>query len=279
MSTGTLVVSQSADDAYEIESSGNVYDTSDDIAVLSYTSSSLRYWGGYRYTGTLPSQGSTINTCYAQFYVGSATYDDINCVLYFQDAASGISFTAGGATFDISGRARTTNNASWVANSLGTGWQNSPSLVDALQELVDAYTLTSIVLIAVPNQDAYKYFKGRAWDYDDNSLAPKLYIDWTEPAGATAQAVGGGTVTPVGTLATKAKYFMAMGGGSIVPTGALATAATWRESVGAGVITPTGALKKLIRKGVGGGAVAITSALDAFLWRKHTWFFRMLQRK
>lgn len=139
-------------------------------------------WGGFRWVVSIP-QNATITTAYLSVYIPSSTYDDADINLHFQLAAAPTAFTT--ATHDISTRTRTTNSTSWVANSIGTGWHNSPSLVTPLQELVNAYSVTSIVLIAKPNTDvAEKILDVASYD-GDSAHAPKLYVIYSVPTAPT----------------------------------------------------------------------------------------------
>ena len=50
--------------------------------------------------------------------------------------------------------------------------------MSALQELVDAYEVSAIVVILKPNTDALKYLAARSWDYSDHTYAAKLHIEY-----------------------------------------------------------------------------------------------------
>jgi hypothetical protein len=180
-----LQVAASADDAFELESDGsmNIIDT--EVVMQASEWATGRYWGAIRWaSGSLPPMGSTITAAYIEMYNADADYDDANGKLHFQDAESPAQFTT--TTNDITNRPLTTAYASWV-EATGEGWVQTPSLVTPLQEIVDSYSPTALVLILKPNTiespPTYEQFFGWAWDYGDHSYAPKLHIEYTAAAG------------------------------------------------------------------------------------------------
>lgn len=180
-----LQVAASLDDAYQQEDVHTTWPTVD--PVICYSATVSRMWGGHRFVppNAIP-QESTIIAAYIELYVYDATWDDINANIHFEKVAAPAQFEA--VDDNITSRARTDASTSWIANILGTGWKTSPSLVIPLQELVDVYEITALVVIFRPNSDVTKTCKSRAFDYDPD-LAAKLYIEY---AGAQQE------ITPTG---------------------------------------------------------------------------------
>lgn len=213
--TGTIIldptididVAASAEDAWETESSTVVTITSPVSILRSNVISSSRYWPGFKFSGATPS--GTIDVAYMTFYTYSEGYDDANGNIYFEKVASPADFTTNNA--DISGRTRTTASVSWVEDGIGTGAEfQTPSLVTPLQELVDAETVTDLVIVMVPNQDVAKTLRILAYDtYPSNS--PGIHVEYT------AGGVSAPTVVTVN--ATSVEETTATLNGNITATG------------------------------------------------------------
>jgi hypothetical protein len=175
-----LQIAASNCDAYENEGSGAMYLDADRLYMSSATVAGSRSWGGLRFVGEgLPPKGSIIETAYIELNIETTSLDDANGKIYFEKSASPAVFTA--AAGDITSRSRTTAYTSWVQNSIGSGWNSSPSLVTALQELIDAYDVDAIVVILKPNSDTVKSLAARQWDYSTHTLGAKLHIIYTPP--------------------------------------------------------------------------------------------------
>jgi hypothetical protein len=215
--TGIVIQSQvasSSDDAYEDAYNNIVYPTSAQIRMKYYLTPEPDedYEAGFRWVVTIPKD-STINTAYASFYIPSTSYDDASGIrLAFQKNGNPPSFSSG----LISTRPLTSSmSVSW-SNSLGTGWITTPSLAGSLQEVVNLYDVTALVLITHWNANSGNWELGvNSYDYDGaHTYAPKLYVDYTPPAPppalptvttdiatinlSTNQATLNGTVTATG---------------------------------------------------------------------------------
>lgn len=188
MPPGTIIIDPTVDeqvgagndDAMEFESAGNIFRTGTKIFHYSSTVADGRYWGAHRWvSGSFPAQGDTIDVAYIELYCYGTASDDINGNWHFDKSASPPEFST--ATYDITGRTRTTASVSWIANSLGSGFKQSPSLVTPLQEVIDNYSPTAIVAIFRPNTNTAKHFETRS--YNDNSFyGAKLHIEYTVAA-------------------------------------------------------------------------------------------------
>jgi len=180
-STLNLQVAASLDDSYQRESTGAVSPTSIYVWLDANSSSASRYHGGFRFeSASLPPKGSTITVAYLEVYVWSASYADVKVDLHFEKAAAPAAFST--TAYDITGRSRTTEKVLWDATALGAGWKQSPSLVTPLQEIVDAYDATALVVIGKPYSDVNRYFDLRSYDHTTapkNTWGAKLHIEWT----------------------------------------------------------------------------------------------------
>jgi hypothetical protein len=175
----TLQVNTGPADAYQRESYGTIWTTGTTVDLYSATGPLNRYWTGFRFTGdNLPPKGRVIEEAYLQVYMPDASRDDVNGNLHFEKQESPELFSA--ILYNITNRTRTALSASWVGDGLGTGWHNSPSLVQALQEVIDAYDVTALVIIARPNTNAAKTARLQAFE-GNPTLAAKLFIKYAPP--------------------------------------------------------------------------------------------------
>ena len=173
-----LQVGASLDDVHEKETDGFMYNSIyEDFQA--HTSSDYRYWAGLRWvSASLPSQGSTMTVAYVEVFVSNvpAVYDDMNGNWHFEKAAAPAQFTTD--AYSVTSRTRTSASVSWVEDSLGEGWIQTPSLVTPLQEVIDSYSPTVLAVIWRPNSNAYKLTK--TYSYDQSSTyGAKLHIEWT----------------------------------------------------------------------------------------------------
>lgn len=74
------------------------------------------------------------------------------------------------------------------------------------------------------------------------------------------QSVGGGAITPTGTLGAVKQFVQGTGDGAITPAGVLSLVI--KLTIGNGAITPAGALNRIIKLAVGEGAITPTGALS-----------------
>jgi hypothetical protein len=172
-------VAVSADDTYELESTGAQSLDAVSVRCIANVTADGRLWGGARFrTGPFPAQGSIIGVAYIEGYVYDDVYGYPDLDIYAEAGGSPLQFSA--TAFDLSSRTRTNASAPWVADGIGTGWKQSPSIVALIQEVVDTYTPTAIVLVLKPRTDALKVLRFRSWDYDVHALGVKLHLEWTE---------------------------------------------------------------------------------------------------
>jgi hypothetical protein len=150
---------------------------------------------GLRFYGFNIPRGSVITMAHIEVHpLVAGTRDIPNMDIYLQPVAAPGIFrgTAGGAPdFDVSGRARTAASVAWVAlGGLGAdSFKLSTSLIAPLQEVVDAFTVTIIVLLMIPNNaPANPAFDDLSWDSANGARTPaKLQIDFTPPPPRSAR--------------------------------------------------------------------------------------------
>ena len=147
-----------------------------------------RYWTGWRFTsGGFPVLGDTIDVAYIDLYIQRVSYDDIQCDLYFEKsgAAPG-TFTSGGS--DITNRVKTTAAVNWNKTNMGSGSEHSPSLVAPLQEVIDNYSPTALVVLLYPLATFDRQMRANAYD-PPGSTYTSLHIEWTAGGGGSPAQV------------------------------------------------------------------------------------------
>ena len=80
----------------------------------------------------------------------------------------------------------TSNSVDWDGNWTQGVWQNSPSIVSIIQELVDTYTFSnSAIMFQIKNDKGASSSHNRPHDYhyDDHSYGMKLHIEYTAGGG------------------------------------------------------------------------------------------------
>jgi peptidoglycan/xylan/chitin deacetylase (PgdA/CDA1 family) len=170
-----------------------------------------QYWGAYRVPATI-SQGSTIDEFWITPYAESTSVDDANFKIYCQKAAAPGAFSA--TAYDISGRTLTTAYVEWAADGVGAGYHDSPELKTVLQEVVNAYNVTYIVIILKPNTDVDKQFDSTIAE-DGASYALKVHIKYS--AGYVAPTLTSNLPTVINsTNATLSGNVTGLGGDSSV---------------------------------------------------------------
>lgn len=175
MTVLNLQVLANLDDAYEMESSGNMFPVAVWLPIQSNTSAASRIWGGIRWPYANLAKGDLINSCTLQLFVlaGDANFD-----IYFQKVAIPAEFSSDNG--DITDRTRTWTSVAWVEDSL-SGWSTSPELKDILQEVLNDFKPGALVLICKPRSDVSKTLTTRPYD-GDAALGAKLDLDYTSLA-------------------------------------------------------------------------------------------------
>lgn len=170
------------DDGWQNENSGNTISANDYVVARDDAAAANREWAFMRWVIAIDS-GSTIDIAYIKAYSAYSFYDDVSADIHFELGASPTQLTSGSGNFNVQTRDMTDAVSTWTQTGFGTGWQQSPSLVDPLQEVIDDYTTTAIAAIwEPPIAHNYRVY-WRGYDYSDHSLAPTIYIEYTEGGG------------------------------------------------------------------------------------------------
>ena len=176
--TVDLTVGASSDDAKENVSTGAMNLTSARVALVSSTSATGQRAAGCVFTGgPFPSKQSRITAAFVTVDVALSSKDDANGKLRFERSASPATFS--NTAFDLSQRPLTTSFTPWVEDGLGVGLTSTPSLAAPLQEVIDAFDVTTLAFIALPNNDVPRTLELTAYD-SDPTVACRLHIEWTE---------------------------------------------------------------------------------------------------
>lgn len=127
------------------------------------------------------TNGDTVDVAYASFNLLTVDADDANVTVYCEDVDDADDFND---TQDVTSRTTTSASGSWIGDGLGTGWANTGTIVDAVQEVVDRGGFSAgndLVVLAKGNADADKALM--LYSYDNNTAnAPKLHIEYTAAA-------------------------------------------------------------------------------------------------
>jgi len=232
-------VDASADDAWQDETDGTMDIDDHYLTVLAYSIS--RRWAGFRFhKGPWPAKGSKITVAYAEIHGVFVSSDDARLYIHAEKAASPSTFTTG--AFNITNRPRTTAYAEWVDDWLYNGgfWTQTPSLVSVIQELVDAYDITSLALIFRTTTGSLKSLAFDTWDEGDHSFGVRLHLEWEEQGVAPANTVVVYAKEDPADSLTKL-YYLRPDGAEVGPLGAAAgtvytpaTLANWNGGVDPG---------------------------------------------
>lgn len=182
MTTETVYPNASGQDGIWLEGLGGQFSSGDLYLPIGWgggTYNSMNAFFRFVPASSIP-MGATINSCLLRL-VSYAALSGTPCQLAVSaiDAAGP---TAPTNYAGAQGATRTTASVTWNPGSWAAGTQySSPELITVLQELVNSYTVTAIVIYV---EDAYggggNARQARAYDY--GSSYPELYIDYTSPA-------------------------------------------------------------------------------------------------
>ena len=160
------------------------YNNTNNYTIQGYSGSEYRSW--YRFTAVTIPVGATIDVAYLTYW-GYANGADANPLtkIWFDDQAN----PAAPTTYsDYTGRTQTTAGVDWDGNLTLSAWNNSPSIVSIIQELVNSYSYAAgAAMQALHRNDGGT---GDRWTAAGSyngaaSSAAKLHIEYTVGAGLT----------------------------------------------------------------------------------------------
>ena len=175
MATYTASVAASSDDAQE--TGGTVL-----LDGVNLNANSATQISALRFTNVTIPPGSTINSAYISVNITSSTYDDPDATIRGSAEANPATFTT--AASHLTNRDKTSASVAWNGTGLGSGAENTPSLVTLVEEII------AIPGWASGNAMAF-YFTGSATSslrfnaYDNGSGIPSITIDYTAPTGGS----------------------------------------------------------------------------------------------
>ncbi len=199
MPTISVAVAASLDDLHENEGTTVVVNNNEYVYNYSIDGGqSSSEWGGYRFIlGETISQGDTIGVANFKIYTHDVDRDTAYFNIHFEKVASPAQFEV--ANGNITDRTRTAASVLWNAADLGGGQHTSPSLVTPLQELVDAYSVSTIVIVTRPDFSNTGLCRASSVEYSSGSEEAELYIEYTAaaPAGWAGGDVNGVAIATI----------------------------------------------------------------------------------
>jgi hypothetical protein len=178
MTTIDKQVAVSADDADERQDGTEFSSTDLGLWIDSNTGQSWRWAAGMRFTNITIPQGDVIDVAYISVQATILQADDPNIDIYCEDVDNSVNFTTNA---DVIDRTVTTASTEWDETGIGTGWSNSPSIVAAVQEVVNRGSWSSgnaLTVICKGKSDKGTHFAVKSRD-SSTTLAPKLHIEYS----------------------------------------------------------------------------------------------------
>jgi hypothetical protein len=183
MASLDLTISGSAFDAAEAETGFGFSATDNNCLVKAAVNNFDRFWGGFVFENVTIPQGATITAAYFSGYINPASDSTIDGTIWGNDVDSAADFST---EADVNGRTLTTANVDWSASITGDQYNDSPSIVDVIQEIVNRGSWASgndLCLIIAGNAaggDVLAYIY--AYDTGPGTAPAKLHIEYTETA-------------------------------------------------------------------------------------------------
>lgn len=184
------------DDGYETDSGSSFQAGATTIRTVANATDSSRINGFTRFTGVTIEQGDTIDSAFTSWFIISTLFDDILSDIRCEDVDDSVDLAANA---DITDRARTAASVLWDATGVGTGFEASPDLKAAIQEVIDRPGWSSgnaLSLLVDGRTTASRECRGRSFE-GNSSEAAKLDITFTA-AGAGGLVAGSLVLLGVG---------------------------------------------------------------------------------
>ncbi len=189
----TLTIISSSDDAEQTSGWFSSIKLSDSQIDLH----SSGEWAGLRWTGINIPKGSIITNAYFEIYLPD-TRDDYftSKTVYCEKNGNPSTFTD--ITDDnISSRSKTNSSISLGTGGKNTGWKQSPSIVNLVQEVVDYSGIGDSLVVMIESTSSYD-LDIRTWDYG-SEYAAKLYLEYILPEPAPpviTNSIGASEIMP-----------------------------------------------------------------------------------
>lgn len=181
MTTLDIALAANEDDAQERQNGSDFDATATSVLLTANTSEASRFTGGFRFDNVTVPAGATIDAAYITVVALTTSVDDPNVNIHLEDADDPVNFADNA---DVQSRVRTTANTQWTATGVGTSPVNSPSIVTAVQEVVDRAGWLSgqaMVVLIVGRSDANATFRVASFEHATLAAAA-LHIEYTAPA-------------------------------------------------------------------------------------------------
>ena len=177
MGTIDKQVGASGDDGYWITGGGF---SSGGLGIWIGDNGGPKFNGFFRFTGVTIPAGATITAATLELNRLSHDGSGVAMKVYGVDEEDPAAPTSRG---ECEADPRTTAAVDWDAD-FEPGWNTSPSLVDIIQELVDAHSFSnSALMLQVVDDGSPTGATNGVEAYDDETaLAAKLHIEYTEAA-------------------------------------------------------------------------------------------------
>jgi len=170
-------VGASGDDGYSVVEAGLFGPTETEHRVGARTTGKHQGWA--RFTGISGLSGATIDVSHISYYGLAADQGTPYTKIFAEYAAAP---TAPTSEDDHTARTRTTAGTIWNDPNLIIGaWNNSPSIVGAIQEIADNFDPSVIQILHDDNgssQAKNNFIRAYSWD-NDSGFAPKLHIEFS----------------------------------------------------------------------------------------------------
>jgi hypothetical protein len=273
-------VGASADDGYGVYWDGGAF-YNDTTPLKAGTYDGDEFDSFFRFSSVTIPNGATIGTSYVQC---KAEYDGLGSPELKLDFEDNSDPSAPSDKDDLAGRTRTGQGVDWDSVWTEENWEQSPSLTDLIQWLVNKYDYSNgKAMLALLDNDRAATGTHRNWAYSyeagDHTRGAKLHIEYTagvtvapNPASAIGAVVaptvilGSLTIIPgiVHALAQVVAPTVVLGSISITPSDSSVIALTIDPTVQVGgvVVTPTpcGAVVASVAPGIVLGSITITPA-------------------
>lgn len=183
----TRIVAAGDDDGNE-NGIGALITDGETVDIASRTDPSSQYYkaGGFRYTDIAIPKGSNIDVAYQSVYFSTAS--DPGTYIYGHDADDADDLNDNPHIISEAYRPRTSASAYWYSESNLSLWQDTPSLVSVIQEIIGRPGWSSgnaVMMLWIPiTSENFKTCYVQAYE-GTSALRNKIYIEWTE-GGTTA---------------------------------------------------------------------------------------------